>query len=149
MARPARKPHNRAAGDDQGESVAGYFRKVFKENPGLLKSKSNDELFRRWLQDHPGHSEVPKQVKNSLFNIKSVLRKQRRRRKAAARPEEQSAVLAAAPEKPKTARRALEALEEQIDQCLLAARALDPEGLASVISQLRRARNEVVWKIGE
>ena len=40
-------------------------------------------------------------------------------------------------------------LEEQIDECLIAARMLDPEGLESIIQHLRRARNEVVWKIGQ
>jgi hypothetical protein len=43
----------------------------------------------------------------------------------------------------------LEVLEEQIDECLLAARTLDRQGLESVINLLRRARNEVVWKMGQ
>src|SRR4051794_29512653 len=66
--------HN-AAGDGQGESVAGYFRKIFAQNPRLLKERSNEELFRRWLADHPDHTEVPEKVKTGLQNIKSVLRK--------------------------------------------------------------------------
>ena len=45
--------------------------------------------------------------------------------------------------------RGLDALEEQIDECLTLAKNLDREGLANVISLLRRARNEVVWKMGE
>jgi hypothetical protein len=45
--------------------------------------------------------------------------------------------------------RGLPALEEQIDECLTLARGLDREGLADVIAILRRARNEVVWKMGE
>src|SRR4051794_17568350 len=61
---PASPPE--AAG--KGESVAGYFRKVFEENPKLLKQRSNDELFRRWLEDHPGHEEVPQAVKVGLQN---------------------------------------------------------------------------------
>jgi len=43
----------------------------------------------------------------------------------------------------------LDALEEQIDECLTLAKNLDREGLANVIGLLRRARNEVVWKMGE
>ena len=58
----------------EGETVAGYFRKVFREKPGLLKERSNEELFRRWLEDHPGHTEVPPKVKTGLQNIKAVLR---------------------------------------------------------------------------
>ena len=41
----------------------------------------------------------------------------------------------------------LEALEEQIDECLTMARNLDREELESVIHLLRRARNEIVWKL--
>jgi hypothetical protein len=29
-------------------------------DPELLKSRGNEELLRRWLQDHPGHTEVPR-----------------------------------------------------------------------------------------
>ena len=45
--------------------------------------------------------------------------------------------------------RGFESLEEQIDECLTLAKNLDREGLSSVINLLRRARNEVVWKMGE
>ena len=45
--------------------------------------------------------------------------------------------------------RGLESLEERIDGCLNMARTMDAEDLSSVISHLRRARNEVVWKLGE
>jgi hypothetical protein len=43
----------------------------------------------------------------------------------------------------------LEALEELIDDCLSLAKHLDREGLESIIKLLRRARNEVVWKMGQ
>jgi hypothetical protein len=43
----------------------------------------------------------------------------------------------------------LEHLEEQIDECLTAARSLDREGQEHVIRLLRQARNEVVWKLGQ
>ena len=76
MAKSGRKP----AGD--GESVSGYFRNVFEERPELLEAHSNDELFLRWLKDHPGEKEVPKRIKASLFNIKSVLRSKQRRKPA-------------------------------------------------------------------
>jgi hypothetical protein len=58
----------------QGETVASYFRKVFAENPNLLNERSNEELYRRWLADHPGHTEVPDRVRIVLHNIKSVLK---------------------------------------------------------------------------
>src|SRR5262249_23495076 len=68
-----------------GQSVASYFRVIFKEQPRLLKERSNQPLFDRWLADHPGVTEVPGNVKSSLSNLKSILRSKMRRkgRKAA------------------------------------------------------------------
>src|SRR4051812_11740818 len=47
------------------ESVAGYFKRIFAEDPKLLKERSNEKLLERWLADHPGHTEVPQSVKNN------------------------------------------------------------------------------------
>ncbi|HEV3262861.1 MAG TPA: hypothetical protein VG013_38860 [Gemmataceae bacterium] len=129
------------------ESISGYFRKVFKENPKLLKSRSNAELLARWLTDHPDEKTVPERVRQNLSNVKSVLRKRRRKRAATKRAAEPPEALAAAPSRP--ASRGLNLLEEQVDECLTSARNLDREGLANVIGLLRRARNEVVWKMGQ
>ena len=140
----------RENGQAGGETVSGYFRQVFKENPRWLEGRSNDEVLARWLRDHPGETEVPKNVKQNLSNVKSVLRQAQRKKSGAAkkesRPAEPNAAPAAAPRK---AVRGLESLEEQIDECLTLAKNLDREGLSSVINLLRRARNEVVWRIGE
>jgi hypothetical protein len=131
-----------------GETVAGYFRKIFNENPKLLKGRSNEELLKRWLADHPGLTEVPQTVKYNLANVKSVLRKKLRKR--GGRPKaDQTGAVAAVVTVPKVAARGLEALEEQIDDCLSSAKRLDREGLADVIGLLRRARNVVVWKAGQ
>jgi hypothetical protein len=147
------KTNARPTPPKEQESVAGYFRKVFKENPKLLWGQSNQELLRRWLADHPGEKEVPDRVKWSLSNIKSVLRKKGRKRKAKAQPAQAITTAAspaeAMPTAAKKAVRSLEPLEEQIDDCLSLARHLDREGLDSVIKLLRRARNEVVWKLGQ
>jgi hypothetical protein len=43
----------------------------------------------------------------------------------------------------------LEQLEQHIDECLIEARLLDKERLEEVIHHLRKARNPVVWKIGQ
>ncbi len=137
-------------GNGQGETVAGYFRKVFEENPGWLESRSNDALFARWLKDHPGETAVPEKVRQNLSNVKSVLRKKLRSKpsksKKQNRPAEPTGTIADAPRRRV---RGLDALEEQIDECLTLAKNLDREGLINVISLLRRARNEVVWKMGE
>ena len=142
--------HAKPADGPETESVAGYFRKVFRENPKLLKERSNDELYRRWLADHPGHKEVPAKVKTGLQNIKSVLRAKRSKKKAAkqgpaaARP--QAAVSPQAPRR--LSAKGLQRLEEHIDEVLGLARGLDREGLQDVIAILRRARNAVVRRGG-
>jgi len=139
---------------DQGESVSGYFRRIFEENPQWLDERSNDALYARWLLDHPGDKEVPERVRQNLSNIKSVLRKQGRRKagrpKKSTAPAQGAAVTAATPaEAPHKKGWNLSYLEEQIDECLTLAKVLDREGLANVISLLRRARNEVVWSMGK
>ena len=66
MPRPRTKAQQaqQPAPSSNGETTSGYFRKLFKEDPKLLKKGTNPELFRRWLQDHPSHKEVPQSVKN-------------------------------------------------------------------------------------
>jgi hypothetical protein len=136
-----------AADLPQGESVAGYFRKVFQDNPKLLQERSNEELLRRWLADHPGHAEVPPSVKASLSNIKSVLRRKKQEHKA--RRAAPQAKPAAPPPAADTAEEGnpLEQLEGQIDEALVLARTLDRKSLEGVIDLLRRARNQVVWML--
>lgn len=147
MAKRGRKPGQQSG---NGETVSGYFRRIFKERPELLGASSNDELLSRWLKDHPGNKEVPKNVKNNLANLKSVLRKKGRKRRGR-KPAEQAAVSTgqAAASVANVIGRRLESLEERIDEGLTMARNLDPSTLANVIQLLRRARNEVVWKIGQ
>jgi hypothetical protein len=144
-ARPAGGPVK----PEGGETTAGYFRRVFAENPKRLDAASNKEMLDRWLQDHPGEKEVPNNVKANLANIKSVLRKQGRkrqaRRDAAAAAGGATAGAAAPPRAPE----GLERLEEHIDEGLTLAKNLDREGLDTVIQYLRQARNLVVWKMGK
>jgi hypothetical protein len=134
----------------ENETSSGYFRRILKENPKLLKKGTNAELFERWLQDHPGHAEVPDNVKAILHNLKSVLRKKRRQRRAEAT--EAATVSTGGMAAPTISVKAsvvrLEALQDQIDDCLAVARTMDREGLAEVIQLLRRARNRVVHQVG-
>ena len=142
-------------GQPVGETVSGYFRRVFRENPKWLTTRSNDEVLSRWLQDHPGETEVPEKVRQNLSNVKSVLRKAGRKKPGRPKKESQpaeptaAAAVIAVAAAPRKGVRGLESLEEQIDECLTLAKNLDREGLSSVINLLRRARNEVVWKVGE
>ena len=90
---------------------------------------------------------IAERIRANLANLKSVLRKKRRK---GGRPKaEQPLAAVNAVAKPKVAPKGLEALEEQIDECLTSAKHLDREGLADVIGLLRRARNAVVWKAGQ
>jgi hypothetical protein len=131
-----------------GESIAGYFRKIFAETPKLLKTRSNAKLLERWLADHPGEKKVSDTVKSRLSNIKSILRsKKRKRRKAKAAAEIAAGPVVVGVKAPKAS--VLETLEERIDDCLTAARNLDNDGLEEVIRLLRKARNAVVWKLGQ
>jgi len=131
------------------ETTAGYFRKIFEKTPQLLNERSNKKLLKRWLADHPGQTEVPKSVKANLANLKSVMRS-KQRTKVAVRAQKK---LAPGEKKPvarvPTGDTQLEVLEHQIDECLILAKTIDRDALESIISHLRRARNEVVWKIGK
>src|SRR5947209_2293748 len=120
MAKPGRKP--KPSDNGAAENVSGYFRRVFNERPDLLSGSSNSQLYDRWLKDNPGQKEVPKRVKAILFNVKSVLRKHGRKRRGArhaGQPAQGAAVSAAMP---RTYVQKLEALEEQIDECLTIAK---------------------------
>jgi hypothetical protein len=140
-------PRGKASSSEGEETVSGYFRRIFAENPKLLKERSNEEILSRWLADHPGETEVPLKVKQGLMNVKSVLRKKGRRR--GRKPGVKTELADAVPVPVKRSGSKLEHLEEQIDECLTAARSMDREGLDHVIRLLRQARNEVVWKLGQ
>src|SRR3954468_8763543 len=65
---------------ENGEKTGGYFRRIFKENPKLLKGRSNEEVLQRWLADHPGHTAVPGNIKAHLSNVKSTMRSKKRKK---------------------------------------------------------------------
>ena len=149
----AKKAKNSDGGDSQpgGETTQGYFRRIFAENPELLKNRSNDKLLKRWLADHPGHEKVPANVKAGLSNVKSVLRSRGRKRRArkAAEATSRGEPLQNHARASRTSKPTLATLEEAIDDCMTLAKVLDRDRLDNIISHLRRARNEVVWKLGK
>ena len=133
-----------------GESVAGYFRPIIAENPGLLNERSNEFLYQKWLSDHPGETVVPENVKSSLSNLKSILRKKKGGKRGRPKKEAQptgEAVQTPTP-RPRLANAKLEQLEQSIDESLALAKQFDREGLEDVIRLLRSARNKVVVQIG-
>src|SRR2546421_11438298 len=136
----------------RGGSMSSYFRTVFQERPEWLRQKSNDEVIARYRADHSmaADADVGKSVRQTMANVKSIMRKGQRQgangrgRRAASRvPTDAMANYV------RTGKATLENLEELIDECLVAAKGLDREGLDSVIRLLRHARNAVVWKLGQ
>jgi hypothetical protein len=138
-------------GQPEVENISAYFRMVFKEKPKWLEGRSNAEVLARWLKDHPGETEVSGRVKQNLSNVKSLLRNKLRNQPGKATKERQPDEPAAATSvaAPRKGVRGLETLEEQLDECMTLAKNIDREGLDDVINLLRKARNKVVWKIGE
>jgi hypothetical protein len=136
----------------QEGTLAGYFRGLFKANPQWLHERSNDALLARYRKDHGLADDAPiePKVRQNLANLKSVLRKKKRRR--GRKPKHANGAIPVAV--PAAALRRgpgnrLEALEEMIDDCYTAAKRLDRDGLHDVAQLLRKARNAVVWKLGE
>lgn len=148
MAKQKAAAEGASESENKRGSVMGYFRTIFQENPKWLHERSNDKVTARWLQDNPSYSEMPKNVKNTLANLKSNLRKKSRSSSGRKAKVDETTVggevLASA--KPKV--KGLDVLEIQIDECLTLARNIDREALQEIIRLLRRARNEVVWKSG-
>ena len=128
--------------------IAPYFRKVYTEQPKLLKIRSNDEVLRMWAADHPEFKDIPENVKSGLANVKSVMRSKRRKRGRPSKAEAAAALAAAPVETANAGEKALENLEIMIDDCIAAAKALNVKGIDDIISALRFARRKVVWKLG-
>src|SRR5262249_35341329 len=127
----------------EGESISAYFRRLFAARPNLLKKRKNTEILEQWKLDHSG-KEPDQRVKQNLANIKSVLRSKRRRKRQMATEGVDTAAVALV----RIPRSGLESLEERIDDSLILARSLGATGLEDIIKLLRRARNEVVLKLG-
>jgi hypothetical protein len=138
------------------EGIAPYFRKIFTTHKRYLNRRSNEAVLQMWLDDHPGHAEVPENVKTGLANVKSNMRSKLHKRRGKKAAEEAAAGTGLARTKTSLflsadiADNPLEELEMLIDKCLTMARQLDKKGrLDNVILALRTARNRVVWKLGE
>jgi hypothetical protein len=147
MAKASRKRGGRRRPSTSGESVGGYFRRLYEGNPQYLRAPTNEDVLKRWLADHPGETEVPQRIRNILYNLKSKMLKEDGRKPARRGPGGRRATRSGrSPAAVRLVGKRLEGLEEQIDECLGLAKRLDREGLNGVIMLLRQARNEVVWK---
>ena len=65
-------------GAGNGDTVSGYFKKLFRENPALVRARDNQQVLEHFARDHgvPSPAQVPANVKNTLSNVKSIMRKQ-------------------------------------------------------------------------
>src|SRR5260370_7100288 len=68
-----------------GETMQGYFRRIFGENPEWVKPRSNARVYQRWHDDHPGHTDVPASWRNALTNAKTDLRSPPKRKSTSPR----------------------------------------------------------------
>jgi protoporphyrinogen oxidase len=131
----------------KGESPFTYFRRIFGENPQWLEQKSNKDVIDRYRTDHNIGADEPveKRIKDAMANTKSLLKKKNQSPAVKRGRKRKMAKLMGTAQHPAT----FETLEYQIDDCLSMARRLDAAELENVIKHLRKARNEVVWMLGE
>lgn len=132
----------------KGPSLSGYFKGVFEQHPEWVENKTNDQVLAQYRQDHnlPPDAAVEKRVKDAMANAKSFMRKLLRgggKKKVGRKARAAAAAAAAAP------LASMQQLEVQIDECMSLAWSIDRKGLEDVIRLLRKARNAVVWKLGE
>lgn len=125
------------------ETMSGYFRQTFKAHPEWLQLRSNNDVLSLYRSDHglPADADVGTSIKNTLSNLKSVLRSKQRKKAKVAKTH---------PDMPRAAGNArIDTLEEMIDDCMSLARSLDRNGLRDIIRHLHAARNKVVWRLGQ
>lgn len=133
----------------EAESLFSYFKRIFRENPKWLRKKANDEVLQRYADDHPGE-EVNQRIRQNMANVKSQMRKKQGiGRRGKKRKENGEAPEVVKPTSAQASGKILERLEVEIDECLSRVRQLGDEQLGDVVKLLRRARNIVVYKMGE
>jgi hypothetical protein len=128
-------------------TTSAYFRRILTDKPEWLREKSNDLILDQYRRDKGKNPDAPISIKvrNILSNIKSVIRKELGMGAYAGR--KARALAKTTPSGGLTQR--LEDLEEQIDECMVKAISISAEIMESVIRLLRKARREVVWKLGQ
>ena len=121
------------------QSKSGIMRQILLDNPTFRRKGGNAKVLERYaeLSGKP----ISNSDRQTLANVKSLMKRKKRRRKAAAAGD-------AAPKVRKISGNALERLEVHIDDCLVEARAVDKVQLKKVIDHLRAARNHVVLMQG-
>src|SRR5262245_25010530 len=113
---------NSGEGSGGKQSIRQYWIGLLNEHPAWLSSRSNDRLYKKYLEDHPGEKEVPKNWQQGLSTVKTGLRKDRKKRKkgrtATAAAAENGTHATAVHRKAPRSTHSLEQLEERIDEVL-------------------------------
>ena|SRR5579871_1603788 len=138
-----------------GESKSQVFKRLYAENPQLLDVSGYDEVLSKYQELNP-NVEITKNIRGIAANIKSALNRKRgggsrrgRRGRKRGRPAGTGGSMAVVSAGTRATGGSLTMLEEHIDDCLILAKRIDPEGLRDVIGLLRRARNYVILHAGK
>ncbi len=133
----------------QPRTTRQYWIAVLRAHPSWLRERSNDKLYKQYLEDHPEVDEVPLKARQGLSTVKSQLRKgykERKRGRKESTPDNGTPL--PPPTAPSRARsrstEELEHLEERIDAVLTQAKNLDNDELDHVVKLLKTARDAVI-----
>jgi hypothetical protein len=136
----------------KGQTVSkqGWFRQYFRDHPGAVGTRSNEEVIRSWRHDHPGQ-DFDNKIQAAMTNVKSNERKKLKLGRRGRKKKAAADGTAPAPARVRTPSGTLERLELAIDRCLEVARAHEEadEDMKRVVNSLRAARNGVVWILGK
>lgn len=127
-------------------SYSAYFEQLYAANPSWLDDSTNEQILRQWEKDH-GNQPMPPNVRSIMANKKSKMREKLGkaiRHKRIAIANDTSLPVP----RGRLSIRALESLEEQIDNCLDLARQQHHPEMECVIKHLRIARRGVVLAMG-
>jgi hypothetical protein len=132
-------------------SKSEIFRRYFEKRPELLKVPGFDDIAAMYTQEFSDRDftendrQIAANIKSKMRKDRNISRRRRRRRVGVTGTAEATPVVA----RGGRGFSVLHVLEEQIDDCLIAARRLNRAELGDVIKHLRRARNLVIMRAGE
>jgi len=118
-----------------------YFTKFLTKNKTLLKKRGNQEIFKKWLADHPEFDSIPWDVAQALGAVKFHLRKELNIHDVAnrKRKEGKSSIHTG-----KSSGVSIQSLEKLIDECILVAVDVDRDDFDPIIHHLRYALKQVI-----
>lgn len=133
-------------------SMSSIFRDIFEENHDLLRVSSFEGVAEAYEAKFPG-KKFTERERALAANIKGLLRKKHgipggRRKARRAKLASAGGVAVVQVRGGRTAPSLLK-LEDMVDECMIAAKRVDPAGLEGVIKHLRAARNKIIHMQGD